>query len=186
MKAMRLLAPPANREPLIASGALPWCATLLQQLISELSENTVCAVWEGGIEYRLWLEIQSPSPIKKHRHYSRSDAALVARIKELSDLIDGWIILLDTPQENYLYLPAFIWEYHCLVTQSVDYGNDLKAIHATRQHHGYGDLGDLSEDELRTWAKEGAARGGDFEPVAVRRTREAYAAYFSWQDTLLG
>jgi hypothetical protein len=97
MMAMHLLAQPVNREALITSGALPWCAQLLQRLISELSENTVCAVWEGGIEYRLWLEIQSPSSIKKHRHYAPSDSALVAQIRELSDLIDGWIILLDTP-----------------------------------------------------------------------------------------
>jgi hypothetical protein len=181
---MQLLASPVNREPLITSGALPWCATLLQQLISELSEKTVCAVWEGGIEYRLWLEIQSPPVIKKHRHYSGSDAVLVTRIKELSDLIDGWILLLDTSGESYLYMPAFIWEHHCLIMQSEDYGNDLKAIQATRTSYGHGDLGDLSEAELRIWASDEAAPGSDFETVAVRRTRAAYAAYFAWRDTL--
>lgn len=182
--AMHLLAQPVNREPLITSGALPWCATLLQQLISELSENTVSAVWESGIEYTLWLEIQSPSTIKKHYYYARSDAALVARIKDLSDLIDGWVILLDTPHENYLYLPTFIWEYHCLETQAEDYVTDLKAIQAARPSHAHSDLGDLSEAELKTWAKEEGAANDNFEPVAARRTREAYAAYFALRDTL--
>ena len=181
---MHLLAQPVNREALITSGALPWCAQLLQRLISELSENTVCAVWESGIEYRLWLEIQSPSSIKKHRHYAGSDAQLVAQIRELSELIGGWVMLLPTVGEDYLYMPVFIWEYHCHATQSAGYSSDLKAIQTTRQNVEHGDLGGLSEDELKTWVREGVARGGDFEPIALRRTREAYAAYFVWRDTL--
>jgi hypothetical protein len=183
---MHILAPPANREALISSGALPWCAAHLQQLMATLSESATSAAWESGIEYRLWLEIQSPPAVKKHKHYAPSNAPLVAQIQALSQLIDGWVLLLDTPQENYLYLPAFIWEHHCHATQSDAYRLDLQALQAAR--HNDGDIESISEDELKTWVRESnkealsPSAGQHFEPMTVRRRREAFAAYFAWRD----
>lgn len=71
------LAPALNRE----------AALVLEALMSEISEDCICARWELGLEFRLWAMVQGGA-----RHFGMSEVSEedVARLRNLSTSAGGW------------------------------------------------------------------------------------------------
>ena len=81
----------------------------LADYMSELSELAYCAGWMKGLEYVLWSAIVDGRP----REYGRLRIhnKHTARLKELSDACDGWIVFDDDKGETFVPLADWLRVY---------------------------------------------------------------------------
>jgi hypothetical protein len=77
----------------------------LADFMSDLSEEAYCAGWMEGLEYALWEAV-----IGLRRDYGRLDVTEEqrARLHELSDSCQGWIVFDNDKEETWLALDE--WE----------------------------------------------------------------------------
>lgn len=195
----KILALPTDREALIESGALPYCADLLRHYLSEWSEDSVAATWIGGLEFDVWLQI----------HEEEGDIKLYGTLRteqkeiflKLSELIGGWIVSTD---DGYLYMPTTIWLQYFRETQSEEYCERLrknladKFIRYSESMKAESGVSydpeeeDRMMEEVNLLLKEARAEiqaekdAGIFvEPISARRMIDAWTAYEAWKSGML-
>lgn len=88
---------------------------LLAMLMSEISENCMCAGWLADLEYTLWeAVIGKPLSWRWQTGITKTELQM---LKELSAEIDDWIVWDDhaddkddtDPMENRKYVPLTEW-----------------------------------------------------------------------------
>jgi hypothetical protein len=79
-------------------------AKSLMEYMSELSESAYCAGWMKGLEYELWRAM-----LKGRQKYGRLQITQrhVAKLKELSEKCEGWIVWGDMGEE---WVPIERWK----------------------------------------------------------------------------
>lgn len=186
---IQILALPSSREALIESGALPYCAELLQLKLAEWSEESVCCGWANGIEFDVWLQINTEPP-EKLSAYTTLNTEQREYFLELSKLIGGWITWTD---EGFVYMPICIWDQYIRDTKSEQYQEALQQV-ITKQFNEKWFSGQdrnlgITEDELNTVIDEvreeiatEQANGTYVEPIEITRSREAFATYRLWRE----
>jgi len=66
-----------------------WKQQALASLMSNISENSWCAGWMDGLEFRLWQMVQDPEDNLYGRAIVSKEKIQI--LKEISDEISGWI-----------------------------------------------------------------------------------------------
>jgi len=74
----------------------------LYDLMSEISEEHWCAGWMYGLEFDLWERVKSDDPLPYG--FREIDAALLKRLRELSEEIGGWIYTDETFNAHFVLL----------------------------------------------------------------------------------
>jgi hypothetical protein len=192
---MQILAFPSDRETLIESGALVYCAELLMIKIAEWSESSMCAGWIHGIEFDLWLQIKEPLKAKPNR--TDLDEENYQVLKELGKFIGGWVTRLDNG--DFIYMPDAVFGQYFRKTQSQSYQDRFRASfghlldslgESQRLHREMHGTEEPTEEEINQIVDEVRAEiqaekdaGTYIEPIGTRRLFEAFGAYEKWLTT---
>jgi hypothetical protein len=80
-------------------------ARALADFMSELSEEAYCAGWMAGLEFELWRALIGGS--RAYGGLEITDEQL-ARLRELSEAAEGWILFDDVEEE--LLVPLDEWK----------------------------------------------------------------------------
>ena len=65
-------------------------SSLLAMVMSDISEDTMCAGWEADLEYTLWDVVHGRPPWSRWEHVATEDKQM---LKELSEALGGWVVL---------------------------------------------------------------------------------------------
>lgn len=91
-------------------------AAELAQLISDISENTICATWDTGIEFRAWKWVCSRPTEDFAWMMDTVSVSDVNRMRELSEQIGGWVYWreheigeLDDDEVGVRFIPMAEW-----------------------------------------------------------------------------
>lgn len=87
----------------------PTLVRLLSLLMSEISEDCMCAGWEIGLEYALWDALLG-KPL--WGRWNSITPEQIEMLRELSHELGGWVIWNPDPNatEDTLFLPLSDWQ----------------------------------------------------------------------------
>jgi hypothetical protein len=88
-------------------------AAELAQLISEISERTICAGWEMGIEYEAWGWVLARPTAPFTRMMDEVLPSEVDRMRELSEQLGGWVHWTDDSPNGPSFVPMGEWLKLC-------------------------------------------------------------------------
>jgi len=71
----------------------------LADFMSDLSEEAYCAGWMEGLEYALWEAVLGVRRDYGRLHFT---GAQQARLRELSDCCEGWIVFDEDTEETWV------------------------------------------------------------------------------------
>lgn len=76
--------------------------------MSDISEETICAGWESGLEYRLWQAVESlPEP---HKYgISEIEPKRIQRLRDVAEWLGEWVVWRDG--ETFIPLSEWKSEY---------------------------------------------------------------------------
>jgi hypothetical protein len=87
-----------------AERARPYLQEALYMLMSDISEECYCAGWLIDNEFRLWSAVADPADDRQYG-MGEIEPEQIAKLKELSELVGGWIVWKDGAQ----FVPMQEW-----------------------------------------------------------------------------
>ncbi len=87
-------------------------AKLLEELIRDFSQSTLCSGWNENIEFDLWaLIIDDPDYTRDYDRYLAIDRDCLSDIAWIASWAEGWVHWPDS-EDSPTFIPMADWEQH--------------------------------------------------------------------------